>query len=380
MAPYINKVFNSNLEHDSTQRLRRVRGEGRFPGLRVAPPPADEVAPGTPFVTLVTYNSPSKGKCTSAGVFSLLKCTLEGTMIAHLSAMALKHTQGAKLSGEFLSFSCPNAEVAVQWSGRFGPNIDVDAASTTFVDLDITDEGRWEVDPNILNTFIDATAQDINYCPVIVAEPCNGVKACDLRPADDVRCCLFCDAAMPLRIMLDHVAEHIAKGDAVADARHRGQAEPCGFCGRSTGTGETTLNGTKVCINCPYRYSFKYKKALEKKRNVPRKCPVLIFPAFPFTLNIKCHPRLVHPSLDPEKIEVCDWIVEKQIARPTRKIKAEKREKVRQITIHVDKEVEEGTGQATTTGDDGGDKGGALSAVRAKCNYLGGWPYWRPML
>ena len=35
-------------------------------------------------------------------------------------------------------------------AGRFGPTIDVDAASTTFVDLDITDEGRWEVDPNII--------------------------------------------------------------------------------------------------------------------------------------------------------------------------------------------------------------------------------------
>ena len=56
MAPYINKVFNSNLEHDSTERLRRVRGEGRCPGPRVAPPPADEVAPGTPFTTLATYN------------------------------------------------------------------------------------------------------------------------------------------------------------------------------------------------------------------------------------------------------------------------------------------------------------------------------------
>ena len=27
MAPYINKVFNSNLEHDYMERLRRVRGE-----------------------------------------------------------------------------------------------------------------------------------------------------------------------------------------------------------------------------------------------------------------------------------------------------------------------------------------------------------------
>ena len=358
MAPYINKVFNRNLEHDSAERLRRVRGEGQCPGPRVAPPPADAIAPGTPFATLVTYNSPSKGKCTSAGVLSLLKSTLEGTTIAHPSAMGLKHTQGAKLSGELLLFSRPNAEVALQWSGRFGPTIDVDAASTTFVDLDITDEGRWEVDPNILNTFIDAAAQDIKYCPVIVAEPYDGVKACELRLANGVRCCLFCDAAVPLRIMLDHVAEHIAKGDAVADARHRGKAEPCGFCGRSTGTCKTMLNGTKVCTNCPYRYSFKYKKALEKRRNVPRKCPVPMCPASPFTWNIKYHLRLVHPSLDPETIEAIDWVAEKQIAWRARKTKAEKGEKVRRITIHMDKEAEEGMGQATTTGDEGGDKYG----------------------
>ena len=75
--------------------------------------------------------------------------------------MGLKHTQGAKLCGEFLSFSRPNAELALQWCGRFGPTIDVDAASSTFVDLDITEEGRWEVDRNMLNRFIDAAAQDI---------------------------------------------------------------------------------------------------------------------------------------------------------------------------------------------------------------------------
>ena len=110
--------------------------------------------------------------------------------------------------------------------------------------------------------------------------------------------------------------------------------------------------------NCPYRYSFKYKKALEKKHNVPRKCPVPMCPASPFTLNIKCHLRLVHPGLDPETIEVSDWIVEKQIVRRAPKTKAEKGEKLRRITIHVDKEAEEGTGQATTTGDGGGDKYG----------------------
>ena len=61
MAPYINQFFNSNLEHNSTYRVRRVTSEGQYPGPRVAPPPVDDVAPGTPFATLVTYNSPSKG-------------------------------------------------------------------------------------------------------------------------------------------------------------------------------------------------------------------------------------------------------------------------------------------------------------------------------
>ena len=116
-------------------------------------------------------------------------------------------------------FSRPNAEVALQWSGKLGPTIDVDAASTTFVDLYITDEGRWEVDPDILNMFIHAADQDIKYRPVIVAEPYDAMKACDLRLADDVRSCLLCDAAVPLRIMLDHVAEHIAK-------RRRGRCTP----------------------------------------------------------------------------------------------------------------------------------------------------------
>ena len=81
------------------------------------------------------------------------------------------------------------------------------------------------------------------------------------------------------------------------------------FAGRSTGTCETTLNGTKVRTNCPYRYSFKYKKALEKKRNVPRKCLVPMCPASAFTSNIKYHLRLVHPGLDPETIEVSAWAV-----------------------------------------------------------------------
>ena len=97
----------------------------------------------------------------------------------------------------------------------------------------------------------------------------------------------------------------------------------------------TTLNGTKVCTKCPYRYSFKYKNALEKKRNVPRKCPVPMCPASPFTLNIQCHLQLVHPGLDPKTIEVSDWIVEKQIAWPARKTKAEKGEKVRRFTMQA---------------------------------------------
>ena len=86
-------------------------------------------------------------------------------MIVLLSAMGLKHTQGAKVCSAFLAFSRSNVEVALQRSGSFGPTIDLDAASTTVVDLDITDGGRWEVDLIMLNTFINAAAQDIKTAP-----------------------------------------------------------------------------------------------------------------------------------------------------------------------------------------------------------------------
>ena len=242
----------------------------------------------------------------------------------------------------------------MQWTCKCAPTNDSNAASTTFVDLNIANEGTRELDPTILNLFMHAASQDIKYCPL----------TCDLQLADDVQCCLFCNAVVSLRIMLDHVAEHIANGGAVADAHHRTQAKPCGFCGGSTGTCETTLKGTKVCTNCPYQYRFKYKKTLEKRRNVPRKCPGPMCPTSPFTLNIKCQLRLVHLGLDPKTFEVSNWIVDKGIARIAPKAKAEKGEKVWRITIHVDKEAEEGTGQATTTGDEGGDKYGTQRPAR----------------
>ena len=71
-------------------------------------------------------------------------------------------------------------EAVLQWSGKFGPTIDMDTCGTPFVDLDITDEGEWEVHPDILNTFADAAAEDVKYCPVIIAEPYARVRACDL--------------------------------------------------------------------------------------------------------------------------------------------------------------------------------------------------------
>ena len=175
------------------------------------------------------------------------------------------------------------------------------------------------------------------------------------RPAHrayDVRCCLFCDVAAPLRIMLDRVVDYIAIGDAMADAWHCGQAEACGFCGRSTRTCNTTLNVTKVCTNCPYRD----KKALERNCNVPWKCPIPMCPASPLTLNIQCHLQLLHRGLEPEPIDVGDWVVEKQIAWHAQKTKTERGQKVRWITIHVDKPAKEGTGHATSTRDEGGGK------------------------
>ena len=54
--------------------------------------------------------------------------------------------------------------------------------------------------------------------------------------------------------------------------------------------------------------------------------------------------------------------MEKQIARRAPKTMAEKAKKVPRSTIHVDKEAREGMGQATTTGDEGGDKYGTQRA------------------
>ena len=233
--------------------------------------------------------------------------------------------------------------------------IDVEVINTAFVDLDINTEGKWQVQANVLYTSVDTTAEDIKHCPVIVAEAYCGVKRCPLRPSPDVCTCLFCDEAVPLALMLDHVAEHIKNGSPLRDAQYVGEAEPCGFCGRANGTCETTLHGAQVRTNCQYRYNFKYQKALEKKCNVPRNCPVPMCTALLFTLNIRLHLQQAHPLFDASTLDMTTWRVEKQGARRTRKPKKKENQRAPRITVQLNETKGDDGAQTTTTCDEGGD-------------------------
>ena len=99
------------------------------------------------------------------------------------------------------------------------------------------------------------------------------------------------------------------------------EAEPRSFCGWANGTCETTLHGAKLRTNCPYRYKFKYKKALEKNCSVPRNCPVPMCTVSPFTLKIRLHLQQAHPLFHASTMDMARWMVEKHGACCIRKPK-----------------------------------------------------------
>ena len=108
--------------------------------------------------------------------------------------------------------------------------------------------------------------------------------------------------------------------------------------------------------SCPYRYNFKYKKAVEKKRNVPRSCPVPMCTSSPFTLNIRLHLQQAHPMFDASTWDMTTWTVEKQGARRIRKPKEKENRSAPRITVHVDEtKADEGGARSSTTCDEGGD-------------------------
>ena len=63
--------------------------------------------------------------------------------------------------------------------------------------------------------------------------------------------------------MRNHVAVHLQKGEVVTGPM-RGEAEPCSFCGCSTGTCTTSILRKKINSTCPCVVTLKQAVAMRK--------------------------------------------------------------------------------------------------------------------
>ena len=133
-------------------------------------------------------------------------------------------------------------------------------------------------------------------CPQLHAEPYARVAHTSVRPAEATKFCLFCGVAIALARMRNHMAVHLQRGEVVVDPKMRGEAEPCGFCGGSTGTCTTSIVRKKISSTCPFVVMLKPIVAMRKQENMPRKCSI---PAILWVLNIKTHLARCHPTVPP---------------------------------------------------------------------------------
>ena len=85
------------------------------------------------------------------------------------------------------------------------------------------------------------------------------------------------------------MAVHLQREEVVVDPKMRGEAEPCGFCGRSTSTCTTSIVRKKINTTCPFVVTLEPAVAMCKQENMPRECPVPGCSATPWFLNIKTH-------------------------------------------------------------------------------------------
>ena len=150
---------------------------------------------------------------------------------------------------------------------------------------------------------------ELETCHVVHAEPYEGVEQSGTRPTVPQRCCKFCDEAIPLNEMLDHVAGHMEKNDALVDPKWVGDADACAFCGATNGSCCTIVVKGKVVSDCTYKWHIKYKKALRAQRNVPRLCPVELCTATPCVLDVRKHLLFKHEATGLADVDLFDWVV-----------------------------------------------------------------------
>ena len=102
-----------------------------------------------------------------------------------------------------------------------------------FLDAQMDADGRFLISVGTLYASVK-TAKVPNRHQLLV-ELYGDVARTSVRPAEATEFTLFCRAAIALARMRNHVV--VQKGEVVTDPRMRGEAEPCGFSGRTQNLG-----------------------------------------------------------------------------------------------------------------------------------------------
>ena len=250
------------------------------------------------------------------------------------------------------------------WTGRYGAEVTVPANAISFVELQLGPNTRWLVETGTLNAFVD-TSLNITTCPALQAEPYPSVNTTSVRNRMKTNPCLFCGVDIAVNNMLGHVTNHFLDGDNLKDNAHAGQHPMCGFCGATNGKCSTQLVGKKITSNCPYFHPFRYGSAVKRHANVPRKCPVALCDATPFTLGMPQHLSCVHPDTD---VLLPDWQVERSTTHKAKKVPKGLPKPMVQVQADAG-QVPGAVSDVTGTSDGGGDMYGHGRATRSDSDW-----------
>ena len=193
IAQLVNEYFNGNVEHASTDRLRRTAQTARFGQTptnvnNVALPcidncnfDEDAVTVGAIFLALVTFIWGSQRTC-SVGTFSFSWCTVDGARDG-TTKEALATGHAIPVTGQFLPFVGMTSDpTLLRWTGWFGPECEFRNGHVAFLDAQMDADGRWLVPVGTLSAFVK-TAKVPN-CPRLRAEPYVGVAHTSVRPTE----------------------------------------------------------------------------------------------------------------------------------------------------------------------------------------------------
>ena len=177
------------------------------------------------------------------------------------------------MTRQFLPFvAITNYPTLLRWTGHFGPECEFQSSHVVFLDAQIDGDGRWIIPLGTLCAFVK-TAQMANG-PQLLAEPYAGVAHTSVQSAKATEFWVFCGVAIALARMRNHVAMLVQRGEAVVDPGMRDEAEPCGFCERSSGAWTESILRGEISSTCPCVVTLKPAVAMRKQENMPRECPI----------------------------------------------------------------------------------------------------------